>query len=96
MGEVESNHGGGRNLSLRKMQSYDCGLRDPSTASMYQPALPPETTSAVTPAEYKEIITNLMDFKVDVKLEIQKLNQKFNKMEDMMAELLKRLTPDPG
>ncbi|CAH0560828.1 unnamed protein product [Brassicogethes aeneus] len=90
MGEVEQTHS--RNLSLRKMQSYDCGLRDPSTASMYQPAV----QEPVAPVEYKEIITNLMDFKVDVKLEIQKLNQKFNRMEDMMSEILKRITPEPS
>ncbi|XP_060530912.1 potassium voltage-gated channel protein eag isoform X2 [Cylas formicarius] len=81
-----------RNLSLRKMQSYDCGLRDPSTASMYQTAVP----EPIAPIEYKELITNLMDFKVDVKLEIQKLNQKMNRMEEMMSEILKRLGPDSG
>lgn len=50
-----------RNLSLRKMQSYDCGLRDPSTASMYQTAVP---DPQIAPVEYKELLTNLMDFKV--------------------------------
>ena len=59
MVEVEQPHS--RNLSLRKMQSYDCGLRDPSTASMYQTAVP----EAIAPLEYKELITNLMDFKVN-------------------------------
>ncbi|CAG9836524.1 unnamed protein product [Diabrotica balteata] len=90
MGEVEPPHS--RNLSLRKMQSYDCGLRDPSTASMYQTAVP----DAIAPIEYKELMTNLMDFKVDVKLEIQKLNQKLNHVEEMMFELLKRLGPESG
>ncbi|XP_076273933.1 potassium voltage-gated channel protein ether a go-go isoform X2 [Rhynchophorus ferrugineus] len=78
-----------RNLSLRKMQSYDCGLRDPSTASMYQTVPDP-----IAPIEYKELLTNLMDFKVDVKLEIQKMNQKMNRMEEMMSEILKRLNPE--
>ncbi|XP_030745444.1 potassium voltage-gated channel protein eag-like [Sitophilus oryzae] len=78
-----------RNLSLRKMQSYDCGLRDPSTASMYQTVPDP-----IAPLEYKELLTNLMDFKVDVKLEIQKMNQKMNHMEEMMSEILKRLSPE--
>lgn len=58
MGEVDPPHS--RNLSLRKMQSYDCGLRDPSIASMYQTAVP----EAIAPVEYKELMTNLMDFKV--------------------------------
>ncbi|XP_048526222.1 potassium voltage-gated channel protein eag isoform X4 [Dendroctonus ponderosae] len=82
-----------RNLSLRKMQSYDCGLRDPSTASMYQTAVP---DPQIAPVEYKELLTNLMDFKVDVKLEIQKMNQKMNKMEEMLSEILKRLNPESG
>ncbi|KAJ8971037.1 hypothetical protein NQ317_008709 [Molorchus minor] len=79
-----------RNLSLRRMQSYDCGLRDPTTASMYQTAVP----EAIAPLEYKELMTNLMDFKVDVKLEIQKVNQKVNRIEEMISELLKRLAPE--
>lgn len=58
MVEVEQPHL--RNLSLRKMQSYDCGLRDPTTASMYQSAVP----ETIAPIEYKELMTNLMDFKV--------------------------------
>ncbi|CAG9762934.1 unnamed protein product [Ceutorhynchus assimilis] len=81
-----------RNLSLRKMQSYDCGLRDPSIASMYQTAVP----EPIAPLEYKELLTNLMDFKVDVKLEIQKMNQKMNRMEEMLSEILKRLSPESG
>ncbi|CAG9820257.1 unnamed protein product [Phaedon cochleariae] len=79
-----------RNLSLRKMQSYDCGLRDPSSATMYQPSVPDQ----ITMTEYKELMTNLMDFKVDVKLEIQKLNQKMNRIEEMVSELVRRLSPE--
>ncbi|XP_057662676.1 potassium voltage-gated channel protein eag-like [Diorhabda carinulata] len=90
MGEVDPPHS--RNLSLRKMQSYDCGLRDPSIASMYQTAVP----DAIAPIEYKELMTNLMDFKVDVKLEIQKVNQKVNRIEEMISEILKRLGSDSG
>ncbi|KAG5893754.1 hypothetical protein JTB14_001199 [Gonioctena quinquepunctata] len=90
MGEVEQPHS--RNLSLRKMQSYDCGLRDPTVASMYQTAVP----EIIAPSEYKELMTNLMDFKVDVKLEIQRMNQKVNRIEEMMSELLKRLSPTSG
>lgn len=89
MVEIEPPHA--RNLSLRKMQSYDCGLRDPSTASMYQ-----TVSDSIAPPEYKELMTNLMDFKVDVKLEIQRLNQKMNKMEELLTELVKRLSVDSG
>lgn len=88
MVEIEPPHF--RNLNLRKMQSYDCGLRDPSAISFYQSTV----TEAIAPPEYKELMTNLMDFKVDVKLEIQRLNQKMGRMEELLAEVLKRLGPD--
>ena len=69
------------------MQSYDCGLRDPSTASLYQTPIP----DPVSAPEYKEIMTNLMDFKVDVKLEIQRLNQKMNRVEELLGELVSKM-----
>lgn len=78
-----------RNLNLRKMQSYDCGLRDPSSISLYNTPTP----ETIAPSEYKELLTNLMDFKVDVKLEIQRLNQKVGRIEEMLSELVKRLSP---
>lgn len=90
MVEVEPPHS--RNLSLRKMQSYDCGLRDPSTASMYQTPLP----DPIAPPGYKELMVSLLDFKVDVKLEIQRLNQKMNRMEELLTELAKRMSPESG
>lgn len=80
-----------RSLNLRKMQSYDCGLRDPSSISLYQTPTHPEI---IAPSEYKELLTNLMDFKVDVKLEIQRLNQKVGRIEEMLSDLVKRLSPD--
>lgn len=79
-----------RNLSLRKMQSYDCGLRDPSSISLYQTHMAPEPMP-IAPPEYKEIMTNIMDFKVDVKLEIQRLNQKMNRMEELLQEVLSKM-----
>lgn len=87
--EVEQPSTHYRNLNLRKMQSYDCGLRDPSSISLYHTPTP----ETIAPSEYKELLTNLMDFKVDVKLEIQRLNQKVGRIEDMLSDLVKRLSP---
>lgn len=42
---------------LRKLESADSGIQ-------FRPV------SAAAPPEYKEIMTNLMEFKVDVKLEV--------------------------
>lgn len=79
-----------RNLSLRKMESYDGGLRDPVAAHFYQQPVP----ETIAPPEYKELMTNIMDFKVDVKLEIQRLNQKMGRMEELLSELLKKITTE--
>lgn len=40
-------------LGLHRLDSYDCGLRDPAAIALYQQG-----------SEHKEIMTNLMDFKV--------------------------------
>ncbi|KAK5643336.1 hypothetical protein RI129_007181 [Pyrocoelia pectoralis] len=81
-----------RNLSLRKMESYDGGLRDPAVAHFYQQPVP----DTIAPPEYKELMTNIMDFKVDVKLEIQRLNQKMGRMEELLSELLKKVSAESG
>ncbi|KAI5699483.1 hypothetical protein M8J75_003699 [Diaphorina citri] len=51
---------------------------------VYQP-------KGTSPDKYKEIITNIMDFKVDVKLEVQRLNQKIARMEELLGEIVNRL-----
>lgn len=47
--------------------------------------------SSTTSVEYQQIISNMMDFKVDVKLEIQRLNQKMNKLEDLLGDISSKL-----
>jgi hypothetical protein len=47
--------------------------------------------TATASAEYQQIISNMMDFKVDVKLEIQRLNQKMNKLEDLLGDIVVKL-----
>lgn len=73
-----------RSLSLRKVDSYDCGLRDPAAALLY--------AAAPDPPDCRDLMANMMDFKVDVKLEIQRLNQKLGRMEDLLGELVTRLS----
>jgi hypothetical protein len=41
-------------------------------------------------------MVSLLDFKVDVKLEIQRLNQKMSRMEELLTELAKRMSPESG
>ena len=45
-------------------------------------------------AEYKEIMSNIMNFKVDVKLEVQRLNQKIGRLEDLISDLVLKLSDE--
>ncbi|XP_039293603.1 potassium voltage-gated channel protein eag isoform X4 [Nilaparvata lugens] len=88
---------GARGAGLRKFESYDSGIIRSSDKCINEGAasgtvpMPFRPAPAGTPAEYKEIISNIMDFKVDVKLEVQRLNQKVSRMEELLTEVLSRL-----
>ena len=75
--------------NLRKFDSYDSGIIRSCDQKLNETYKQPVQTG--TPAEYKEIISNIMDFKVDVKLEVQRLNQKVSRMEELLTEVLSRL-----
>lgn len=49
------------------------------------------SASPISGVQYKELIGNIMDFKVDVKLEVQRLNQKVSRMEDILSVIASRL-----
>lgn len=88
--------------NLRKVDLYDSGilhscdqrLNEASTGSLvlYQRPVVTPAPPGIAAAEYKEIISNIMDFKVDVKLEVQRLNQKVGHMEELLTELLSRFS----
>jgi len=96
---VVTNNTAGNNL--RKVDSYDSGilrscdqrLNEASLGGivLYQQPTVTSTPSGIAVAEYKEIISNIMDFKVDVKLEVQRLNQRVGRMEELLTELVSRL-----
>jgi len=87
--------------NLRKVDSYDSGilrscdqrLNEASLGGivLYQQPTVTSTPSGIAATEYKEIISNIMDFKVDVKLEVQRLNQRVGRMEELLTELVARL-----
>lgn len=87
--------------NLRKVDSYDSGilrscdmrLNEASSGGLILHQQPAVTSapSGIAVAEYKEIISNIMDFKVDVKLEVQRLNQRVGRMEELLTELISRL-----
>jgi potassium voltage-gated channel Eag-related subfamily H protein len=101
--ELEDRAGASRTAStnLRKVDSYDSGilrscdqrLNEASSGGLvlYQQPTGTPAQLGIAATEYKEIISNIMDFKVDVKLEVQRLNQKVGRMEELLTELVSRL-----
>lgn len=101
--ELEDRAGATRTAStnLRKVDSYDSGilrscdqrLNEASSGGLvlYQQPTGTSVPLGIAATEYKEIISNIMDFKVDVKLEVQRLNQKVGRMEELLTELISRL-----
>ncbi|BET01413.1 PAC [Nesidiocoris tenuis] len=89
---IEADDSRGRPPAIRKLESYDSGIikSEVKSAADTVAAFKPQPSTA-SPPEYKEIMTNIMDFKVDVKLEVQKLNQKVARMEELLTEVLSRL-----
>lgn len=75
---------------LKKFDSYDSGIIRSSDKKINETFQGQQTG---TTAEYKELISNIMDFKVDVKLDVQRLNQKVSRLEEMLSEILARLGP---
>ncbi|XP_034238294.1 potassium voltage-gated channel protein eag [Thrips palmi] len=83
-----------------ELEERDVGRPSPAhvAATPALPALPAPVVPALTltaapisGVQYKELIGNIMDFKVDVKLEVQRLNQKVSRMEDILSVIASRL-----
>ncbi|XP_034941455.1 potassium voltage-gated channel protein eag isoform X2 [Chelonus insularis] len=64
-----------KQLSLRRLESYDGGL----------------ITSQ--PGQDREILAAVLEVKVDLKLEVQRVNQRLAKLEDMLQTVISRLPP---
>ncbi|XP_069956139.1 potassium voltage-gated channel protein eag isoform X3 [Cherax quadricarinatus] len=88
---------GSTKFKLNKLDSLDSGvgkdhknkLQDNDSGNVTDYIAP--VTPSVTPADCQQIIASLMDFKVDLKLEIQRMNQKLTKLEDNMNDVMTRI-----
>ena len=49
-------------------------------------------TKSINNSDYQQIIASLIDMRVDLKLEIQKLNNKVSKIDDHISEVVKKLS----
>jgi len=76
--------------TLRKVDSYDGGLIKGLDATLdVESVVLPQQILPTT--EYKELMANMLEFKVDVKLEVQRLNQKIGRLEELMSDLVTKL-----
>lgn len=87
--EIDDRERAQRSMSLRKVDSYDGGLRADPMSLLYHSRPNAEVSNVM---EYKELMNNVMDIKVDVKLEVQRLSQKIERMEEILTELVGKLT----
>ncbi|XP_072158548.1 potassium voltage-gated channel protein eag isoform X4 [Bemisia tabaci] len=80
--------------NLAKVELYDSGIIRSSDQKLNEASSSNLVIYEPQPAsvDYKEIMSNIMDFKVDVKLEVQRLNQKMGRMEELLGELVNRLS----
>ncbi|XP_050709707.1 potassium voltage-gated channel protein eag-like isoform X3 [Eriocheir sinensis] len=88
---------GSTKFKLNKLDSLDSGvgrdhknkLQDNDSGNVTDYLAP--VTPGVTPADCQQIIASLMDFKVDLKLEMQRMSQKLAKLEDNMNDVVSRM-----
>ncbi|KAL1454965.1 hypothetical protein WDU94_009092, partial [Cyamophila willieti] len=76
---------------LRREKTIDESIEAEEATPKPESGLVVYQPKSTSPDKYKEIITNIMDFKVDVKLEVQRLNQKIARMEELLGEIVNRL-----
>lgn len=94
-------------INLRKFESCDSGVTKASDTKLEKDnnsienghaqeassSLTTLPTQLVFPnTEYKEIMSNIMNFKVDVKLEVQRINQKIGRLEELLCDLVLKLS----
>lgn len=77
--------------SLRREKTIDESIEVEEPLPKSEGGLVVYRPKGTSPDKYKEIITNIMDFKVDVKLEVQRLNQKIARVEELLSEIVNRL-----
>lgn len=79
-----------RNLSLERERQIEMACSRATIIDTYDTGLREQPS---TLAE-RDLIATVMDMKVDMRLEMQRMNQRISKIEDMLGELVKRLSTD--
>lgn len=79
-----------RNLSLERERQIEMACSRATMIDTYDTGLREQPS---TLAE-RDLVATVMDMKVDMRLEMQRMNQRISKIEDMLGELVKRLSTD--
>lgn len=79
-----------RNLSMERERQIEMASSRATTSDTYDTGL---RESPPTLAQ-RDLLATVLDMKVDVRLEMQRLQTRIGRMEDLMTELIKRLSND--
>lgn len=79
-----------RSLSLERERQIEMACSRATMIDTYDTGLREQPS---TLAE-RDLVATVMDMKVDMRLEMQRMNQRISKIEDMLGDLVKRLSTD--
>ncbi|XP_034671592.1 potassium voltage-gated channel protein eag isoform X2 [Drosophila subobscura] len=83
---------GERNLALERERQIEMASSRATTSDTYDTGLR-ETPPTLA---QRDLIATVLDMKVDVRLELQRMQQRIGRIEDLLGELVKRLGPQQG
>lgn len=79
-----------KSLSLERERQIEMASSRSTTAERYDTGLREDPSIMAQ----RDLISTVLDMKVDVRLEMQRLNQRVSRMEDILQEILNRLPHD--
>lgn len=79
-----------RNLSLERERQIEMATSRATTSDTYDTGLREQPPTMAQ----RDLLATVLDLKVDVRLEMQRLQQRIGRMEDLLTELIKRLAQD--
>lgn len=79
-----------RNLSMERERQIEMASSRATTSDTYDTGL---REQPITLAQ-RDLIATVLDMKVDVRLEMQRMSQRMGRVEDLLSELIKRISMD--
>lgn len=79
-----------RNLSLERERQIEMAKARETTSDSYDTGLREQPSTLVQ----RDLIATVLDMKVDVRLEMQRMNQRISRIEDLLTDLVNRLVID--